>query len=1049
MRKLLYFVAMGMLSGGIASADTGPDIVEESGIKGGLIVHLGCGDGKLTTALRTGDGCLVQGLDPDEANVAKARMYVREEGLYGPVSIDRLYGDRLPYADNLVRAMVVSDAGLISREEIMRVLSPLGVAVIDGKSVVKPWPKEMGSWHQHLGDSGNNAVAKDSLVGPPRRYQWIDNPVWSRAHYVLASVISMVSDKGRLYSIEDREHSDCPALPGKFFLVVRDAFSGVELWRRRLPDWYSSATGISHGPFHLQRKLVAVGDRVFCAAGFDAPITALDAETGEVLKTYAGTERTQEFVYAGGLLYAVMGDPPANDMFPSARGKGDNLPVKGLIPGADYGPPYRGISGDKCELAAFDADSGREAWRKGPEEMKGYVQVTLGICGGNTVYVQGDHVVCLDSATGRQRWSSPLSIPGQKGKKAGRHGGHRLTLVITEKAAYVADGSGLVAYSVKDGSRMWTGRSAPNFKRIPDLFVVGDVVWGQSGTGVDAMTGKQIKKIPTGLPPSGHGRCFRNRITSRWYITSSYSSLRNHFLGLQGQGEFPNPWSRSTCGLGHLPCNGLFYLAPHACSCANMAMLDSFNALATEPGLKTSNQDIPVAIEPRLEKGSAYGTIQYPASSIQHPAPWPTYRCNIQRGGCTKAAVSANLKPAWKSRLPSEPSAPVIADGKVFVSAVDAHMVFALDADDGKILWSFAAGARVDSPPTWYRGTVLFGSCDGWVYCLRAEDGELVWRLNALPDRLICAYQQVESAWPVCGSILVREDLAYFAAGRSTFLDGGIFLFAVEPGSGKVVESRQMYGPYGKNGFPVDIQNAVGGGRGIRGNRGDVMVGDGQGVYLRHDAFTPKLEPMGHAEGKQPRLMAYPGFLQSASHHRSFWMLGSLLGYDTAMTGSTAVGDLMLLEGSRFYGVSGYQPNRNDAFKSLNPFTEGGYRFSAGELTGGWRKVSQTPKSKLGVSVPEANTLWKAHFPVTGRALAKAGDVLFLAGTPFVFPEGDLSKAFDGRMGGVLLAVSAADGKKLAEYKLDAAPAWDSLAAAENKLFICTTDGHVRCFESE
>jgi len=86
---------------------------------------------------------------------------------------------------------------------------------------------------------------------------------------------------------------------------------------------------------------------------------------------------------------------------------------------------------------------------------------------------------------------------------------------------------------------------------------------------------------------------------------------------------------------------------------------------------------------------------------------------------------------------------------------------------------------------------------------------------------------------------------------------------------------------------------------------------------------------------------------------------------------------------------------------------------------------------------------------VTGRAIAKAGDVLFLAGTPFVFPEGDLWKAFDGRMGGLLLAVSAADGKKLAEYKLDSAPAWDSLAAVKDKLIICTKDGCVRCYAGQ
>ena len=60
--------------------------------------------------------------------------------------------------------------------------------------------------------------------------------------------------------------------------------------------------------------------------------------------------------------------------------------------------------------------------------------------------------------------------------------------------------------------------------------------------------------------------------------------------------------------------------------------------------------------------------------------------------------------------------------------------------------------------------------------------------------------------------------------------------------------------------------------------------------------------------------------------------------------------------------------------------------------------------------------------------MALAGDILFVAGTPVEFPKGDLSKAYDGRMGGVLWAVSAKDGKKLAEYKLEAPPIWDSMA---------------------
>ena len=92
---------------------------------------------------------------------------------------------------------------------------------------------------------------------------------------------------------------------------------------------------------------------------------------------------------------------------------------------------------------------------------------------------------------------------------------------------------------------------------------------------------------------------------------------------------------------------------------------------------------------------------------------------------------------------------------------------------------------------------------------------------------------------------------------------------------------------------------------------------------------------------------------------------------------------------------------------------------------------------------------WKADIPLTGKAIALAGDVLFVAGTPLKFPKGDLSKAYDGRMGGMLWAVSAKDGSKLAEYTLDAPPLWDSMVVVKGKLLLCTSDGQLRCFVGE
>ena len=64
-------------------------ILDNSGVTGGVIVHLGCADGRLTAALRAGDSYLVHGLNADAKNVQAAREHIRSLGLYGKVSVER------------------------------------------------------------------------------------------------------------------------------------------------------------------------------------------------------------------------------------------------------------------------------------------------------------------------------------------------------------------------------------------------------------------------------------------------------------------------------------------------------------------------------------------------------------------------------------------------------------------------------------------------------------------------------------------------------------------------------------------------------------------------------------------------------------------------------------------------------------------------------------------------------------------------------------------------------------------------------------------------
>ncbi len=425
--------------------------------------------------------------------------------------------------------------------------------------------------------------------------------------------------------------------------------------------------------------------------------------------------------------------------------------------------------------------------------------------------------------------------------------------------------------------------------------------------------------------PMGHDRCYRNRITTRYYINSVTGG--SDFLGLDSAAEFPNPWIRSTCGIGPLPCNGLYYAGPPSCACCNSVMLNGLNALAAEPGLKSSAEPIQVETIARLEKGPAFEQIQNQKSQIQNveTGDWPAYRHDNARTGTTKNKVPAALAKRWETKLGTRVSAPVVAAGMVFAADVDGHAVCAMNAADGQVVWRFSTEGRVDSPPTYYQGLLLFGSRDGSAYCLRAAGGTLAWRFHPTERRLICAYGQPESAWPICGSILIRDGLAYFAAGRNSFIDGGIFLYALEPRSGRVVHQQRMYGPYGENGFPIENRE-VAGGMSIEGFKADIFLADDQRLYLRHQAFNPDLSPVDLRDVKQPHLIPSHGFLEAIPQHRSFWTIDTMLRYDIPTGLGGIHGDILVIDGARFYEVRGYPPGRTVWF---DPRTSG-YTLYAG-----------------------------------------------------------------------------------------------------------------------
>jgi outer membrane protein assembly factor BamB len=414
--------------------------------------------------------------------------------------------------------------------------------------------------------------------------------------------------------------------------------------------------------------------------------------------------------------------------------------------------------------------------------------------------------------------------------------------------------------------------------------------------------------------------------------------------------------------------------------------------------------------------------------------------------------VSAELRNLWKvgivqadprrraarcnTQTDNHPiSAPVTAAGMVFVAIKDRHQVAAVDAATGAERWRFTAGGRIDSPPTIYGKLCLFGSHDGWIYCLRVQDGAAVWRFRGAPrDRLIVVDQQLESAWPISGSVLVENDVLHAAAGRHTELDGGLVVYALDPWTGQVIwktrKARKeennfdrchiMRMDWVENGtgtwwgrdkrtdfcYRVSYQEPV--------SRGGLLVSDGASVYLGPWPYGPSRKTAKDPDGNF--VQTKNGFFDPSWNFRNWWMDRRVGGH------------LLSFNNERTFAI------RMKGF--AHRWT---YKASLHEPGAQFELLAQSKDIPddffILRSTMEAPADWVREIPVVGEAMALSQKVLFVAGA---------RDELDAK-GGLLIAYSAETGEPRAEYELDSPPVFDGMAAAAGRLYLSKKDGTLLC----
>lgn len=888
----------------------------------------------------------------------------------------------------------------------------------------KPRPADIDGWSHCRYDATGNAVSRDKRVGPPGFLRWEATPRWNHG----TKTSNLVSAQGRLFFILDDSHF--ASSTRTWSLIARDAYNGIQLWRHEIDGWEGAQRGKKVGPAQVNRRLVAVDNRVYATLGEAAPVSVLDAATGKILRVLQQTSPAREFIVSNGVLLA-------------------------LVNSTDPAAIRRGRSG-RARIVALDPDTGTPLWEHNANRI---LPLTLAADDKQAVYHDGRTVKSLELNSGDLRWTSAPTgqkVVSRDTAHPDRPGAEKSTIILAPQFAPTmvlyndvvafAGGCQLNVLSASDGRELWKAQYPPSNYSVPvDLFGFDGYLWGPDlkmnqwrptddnvdFNAYDPMTGQIVKRVRGNYGfRFQHHRCHQMKVVDSTVLAGRAGI---EFLDTETGEMSAHHWVRGSCYYGIMPANGLLYVPPHNCACYIRAKLSGFNALSATLPLRSAV----IPDDRRLQHGPAYGTTRRTPGRVR-PEDWPTYRHDIARSGRSGARVGSELLLGWETKLVPGLTSPVIADGRVYLASTDDNGLYALDASTGKMLWQYSFDAGVDSPPTVHQGMVVCGCRDGSVYAFRATDGELAWKFLACPEqRLIVSRGKVESVWPVNGSVLLLENTVYFASGRTSYLDGGIQLYGLDLHTGRKMLDITL-STRGADGSELLDEESV------DGFLNDVLSSDGDRLFMRHQVLDRAGKVL---HQRIPHLHSPDGFFSSNTTTRLLWTYAPVYTsphqgafYDRRLSRALFPSGRILVEDD--HTIYGFGENH---YEKMNTEPGGQWAlFSAAKENGVPLDLTAREYRKLAMSGKKSVRFhWWNRIPIQAWAMVKTKNTLFVAGPP---GRGVISPAaLDGTASGRLLAVSPADGRILSEISLPSRPVWDGMAAAGGSLYLSLADDRVLC----
>jgi len=1043
-------------------------LYEKANLRRGLVIVVG-EDVELATSLATNEPVVVFLAAPPPM-VDALRSEIIATGLHGRVTVGAFDGKRLPLIDNLA-SIVIAD-GTENRnaleKEYLRVLRPRGKLMLTGSGVLrskeKPLPKGADDWPQYHYDASMTDRSNDLLAGPAQGIQWLAgdnslNPAKMGVR-VVGSLIVQVEDRG---------------------VVVRDAYSGLPVWRR------AEIQPSNRYAFLADKKYVYLIPRAN-SPNTDYPphMVALDLKTGKDVRTFS------QGVKLGWALVGIsVTDNKILEKTDRDRARKNaeraSKSYEAVQARLDDGVLLQTMHN---EMVALEAATGKKLWekklrafsevtdRKGTRQAPHYWHHPL-VLDGKVFAVEGQTVPswsythwpmgavrtihCLDLKTGKSLWT--WNWPAELGEHPAAYNmtpvGEWIGLTLRAKA-FVKGAPG-VLFVKRDGSTYKHAGNSPYagsagwVKEIGGghshtrMMYVGDKVWIHHTTkpqgtidlndpGNKAKWGNEFTKLPR---PVG---CTIMRATPN-YIFGSLTTYAVADKKIQHTNA-----ARSVCDVGAIPAAGMTFITPTQCFCAPYL-----------PGFKAFHPrsfEGPEKIE-RLNKGA---TAAAPKSNA--PADWPMYMANSRRGNWTSAKLPKVLKQIWVSKPVEEDDkhpivrewrdnwysqGPVtsvsISEGVAVFGLIDQQQVVSMDLENGGEKWRSTVDGRIDTAPTIRKGVVYVGTRNGWVYALNRDNGKLIWRFFAAPRRdKLMTFGQLESRWPLFGSVLVEDDGVWAFAGRHNDTDAGLWWWRLDATSGKPISSGRL----GSDTLPESVV-------GVR-DRSDKLLSGANSPAVSNGKLI--LMPGIHLQKKEGKLVAFNISRREGSDGEHAWWANNFK-YDMVIPGNQGlVFDYTQMNGYKmpYYGFTQapvYAYSGKDFFHAggtINEQHRGGNRGGRHTVVSRFRKFDRLkqiphPHQKDRKMTVGAEVLWSAPYHEsdgTGLGgLAVAGDTVLIG---FSVENNDHWRARE-EMPHRLRVFDYETGKlKQDDLSLPAQPILHGVTAGAGRVLVACEDGSIVCF---